>query len=635
MNNFNIKYIYEAIDKFSPVAQKIGENVKKQADAFKKLAKDIKKAKDRYKELNETVKKIGTGMLVAGAVMAAALLVPINNAAELEAKLSSLKAVTASTVIEMKAYKSMARSVADLGFNATEATGAIEELAKAGVSAKAIMNGGLRGALYLAVAGEINVADAAEIASTALNAFKRDNLTVVQAADILAGAANASATDISRLKLGLSQCAAVSSAAGLSFKDTANTLAVFSQNGLQGSDAGTSLKTMLMNLQPRSDEQVATFIQLGLATGKLVKVTKDGTPKFKLMSNLFYDSKGKMKNMAQIAELLKSKMKHLTDQQRGFALETMFGSDAIRAGNILYKEGAKGINDMAAAMSKTKIADVAIQKIDNFQGGMKIFGALMYNIGASLGEAFLPALKLILKGLNFLAKKFDSLPQGVKSFIAISAALTAGLLILGGVIGTVLIPAFTNMLALFGAGGVLTTAFASGGALAGLIPIFTAIGAAFAAVFTPMGILITAVLIPVIAALSGMFVGLWSGFMAGIAPAMPAISSLAGFLKNVLGGVLTWLLGLLKPIFDYSAKIGTSMGKTLGWLAGGWATGGLNWLNNLSNMNGGNNGLATMNYKNNYNHNFYHEITVKDEKTGKTVKRLQLNQPNVGSNMKN
>jgi TP901 family phage tail tape measure protein len=102
-------------------------------------------------------------------------------------------------------------------FSSAEAAQGIEELVKAGVSVTDILNGGLEGALTC-YRRKPNLADAAEIASTALNAFKDDNLSVAQAADILAGAANASATDVGELKYGLSMVSAVASGAGLSFQ---------------------------------------------------------------------------------------------------------------------------------------------------------------------------------------------------------------------------------------------------------------------------------------------------------------------------------------------------------------------------------------------------------------------------------
>ena len=57
---------------------------------------------------------------------------------------------------------------------------------------------------------------------------------MAEVANIMAGAANASATDVQELKMGLSQVSAVASGSGLSFKDTATALAVFAQNGLKG-----------------------------------------------------------------------------------------------------------------------------------------------------------------------------------------------------------------------------------------------------------------------------------------------------------------------------------------------------------------------------------------------------------------
>src|SRR5690606_24399285 len=61
---------------------------------------------------------------------------------------------------------------ADTAFSATEAAGAVEELAKAGVSASDLLGGGLAGSLDLAAAGGLGVAEAAEYASIAMTQFK-------------------------------------------------------------------------------------------------------------------------------------------------------------------------------------------------------------------------------------------------------------------------------------------------------------------------------------------------------------------------------------------------------------------------------------------------------------------------------
>ena len=224
----------------------------------------------------------------------------ITKSADFEARMSSIKAVTGSSAETMKQFHDAAvKAGADTAFSATEAADAIEELAKAGVSTKDILDGGLTGALNLATAGELDLKEAAEIASTALNAFKKDNLSVVDAANQLAGAANASATDVHELKYGLSAVAPVASGLGLSFRDTTNALAVFAQNGLKGSDAGTSLKTMLMNLQPQTKAQTNMMRELGI-------ITADG-------ANQFFTAEGKVKSFAEISQVLKSSLSGLTE----------------------------------------------------------------------------------------------------------------------------------------------------------------------------------------------------------------------------------------------------------------------------------------------------------------------------------
>lgn len=153
-----------------------------------------------------------------------------------EQQMANIKAVSGATGQEMSKLSELAVKYGeDTKYSSVEAGKGIEELIKAGVSLKDIINGGLEGALNLAAAGELELGEAAEIASTALNAFKKDGLSVTDAANLLAGAANASATDVHELKYGLSASAAVAAGAGMTFKDTSTALAVFAQNGLTDS----------------------------------------------------------------------------------------------------------------------------------------------------------------------------------------------------------------------------------------------------------------------------------------------------------------------------------------------------------------------------------------------------------------
>lgn len=337
---------------------------------------------------------MATAAVVAIAAIAVALGKSISVAADFEQEMSNIKAVTGASADEMGRLNAAAlKAGADTVFSAAEAAQGMDELLKAGLSVEQVLNGGLNGALTLASAGGIELADAAEIAATALNAFKDDNLSVAKAADILAGASNASATDVMGLKLGLSAVASVASGMGMSFKDTATGLALFAQNGLKGSDAGTSLKTMMMNLQPATDKQAKIFKELNL-------VTADGKSKF-------YDLHGSLRPLNEISGLLNTSMKDMTDAERAMALETMFGSDAIRAGNILFKEGAKGVTKMAAAMDKVSAADVAAERLNNLKGAVESLKGTIETMSIAVGTRMIPAFTSITKNLTDALNKGD------------------------------------------------------------------------------------------------------------------------------------------------------------------------------------------------------------------------------------
>lgn len=411
---------------------------------------------------------IATSFGVATAAIGVGLTSSVKSAADFEAQLSSIKAVSGATGKEMSTLSAIAVEYGSkTKYSSLEAAQGIEELIKAGVSIQDIINGGLEGALSLATAGELELAEAAEIASTALNAFKDDGLNVARAADLLAGGANASATSVGELKFGLSQVSAVAAGLGLSFQDTTTSLALFANSGLKGSDAGTSLKTMLSNLIPKSDAAIGTMAELGI-------VTKDG-------ANAFFDAQGNVKSMAEIAGILNNALKDLNAEQRQQALYTMFGSDAIRAANILYKEGATGINNMYKEMSKVTAVEVATERMNNFKGKMEELKGSVETAKISLGNALLPVISSVTIGIQKLVDGFNNLSPGMQKTIAIGLGVTTvvlGIVAAIGIILTVIGTAAVGIGQLAALFGTLSASIAAaGGAMAILTgPVGIAIG---------------------------------------------------------------------------------------------------------------------------------------------------------------
>ena len=342
-------------------------------------------------------------------------------------------------------------------YGISDVTKAIEDLSKAGLTTSQILEGGLYGALTLAAAGEIELEEAANLAARALITFKNDGLSVADAADILVGAANKSTTSVGEIGSSFEMVSVVAANAGLTMKDTATALAVFAQNGMAGSDAGTSLKTMLMNLTPQSAKATKYMKELGI-------ITADG-------ANQFYDASGKMKDMAGIADIMQKSFKGLNDEQRIHYMRTIFGQDAIRGATVLYKEGADGIRLMASAIESVDARSVAERKWDTLSTKIKVFKNNLALLGAEVFNRFEPALSALVKKATEVVNWFRELPGGVQKAIVIFGAIVAAigplLLVFGSVAG-----AIGNIVALFG-----LISGAAGGAVVALLPAIAAIGA--------------------------------------------------------------------------------------------------------------------------------------------------------------
>ncbi|WP_412095278.1 phage tail tape measure protein [Bacillus inaquosorum] len=460
---------------------------------------------------------LGFGAVAAG--VGAGLGSAVNKAMDFEAQMSNVKAVSGATGDTMEKLTDLAIDMgAKTKFSSLEAGQGIEELIKAGVSLEDIMGGGLAGALDLAVAGELDLGEAAEIASTALNAFKKDGLSVTQAANMLAGAANASATDVHELKYGLSMVSAVASGVGLSFKDTSTALAIFAQNGLKGSDAGTSLKTMLLNLTPSSNEAFETMKELGLATD-------DG-------ANAFYDAEGNVKSFAEISQVLQDKLKGLTSQQQQAALKTMFGTDAIRAANIMMKEGAKGAEEMWKEMSKVTAAEVAAEKMNNLKGQIEELSGAFETAQISVGNALLPALSKLVSIAQFLVDGFNKLSPGMQKFIAYAGAA---------------VTVITGLVAVFGVILIFVGSVVS--AVGTLVAAFSGVAAALG---------VTSSVLLLIIAHIGMVVGAIVAAVAAIALLIKnneTIRTKLEALANTIGAKLAPALATLKTLFSGLATV--------------------------------------------------------------------------------
>jgi TP901 family phage tail tape measure protein len=454
--------------------------------------------------------KKGALMMGIGAALLAPFALAANEAAKFEQQLSSIKAVSAATDEQMQLVrKSVMEFGPSMGYSAIEAAQGVEELVKAGVDFSRIAKGELKDALNLARAGELSLEEAAGLASGALNAFKRDNLSLAQASNYMAGAANVSAISIKDLANSMPYVASSASLVGLSFKDVNTSLAMLGQNYIKGSQAGTTFSEFLGHLKPAQMQQLKYMERWGLGTAEIVKGHDGMRSSIGKVTSVFYDQTGKIKGLADIAQILQDKFGGLSDLQRASEFQHLFGEQAVRAAVVLYNSGAKGVNEMAEAISKVTAEQVAMEKLNNLIGQWSIFKAEFQKTAIIIGTSFLPILRGVVKVMIFfndILQKIAGNPLGELVLKLIAA--TGAVLLLAGAFAVV-------------KGGIMVM-------WATALPALVSLWAALAPLLP--------VLIPIGAAIAIMVKG-WSAFGDVLRGSTDVASGWLGFLQRI-GGAL-------------------------------------------------------------------------------------------------
>lgn len=492
--------------------------------------------------------------------IAGGLTFAVAKAIDFEKQISAIGAVSGATAQDMELLRKKALQLgADTAFSASEAAGAMEELAKAGVSLPDILNGAADAAVNLAAAGGIDLPEAAEIAANALGQFQLKASDLAHVVDLIAGAANASAISVSDFNLSMKQAGAVANLTGVSFDDLAVAIALMGRNGIKGSDAGTSLKTMLLNLQPATAKQAAEFQRLGI-------ITKDG-------SNIFFDARGNLKSLADISGILADKTKNMTAAQKSATLEILFGSDAIRAAAILTKNGADGFESMAAAMNKIKAADVAKTRLDNVAGSLEQLKGSLETAAITIGTALLPAIRKISDFITQLTNKFNSLDPRWQKLIAFGLVAAAALLALVSAIAAIgfAITGVSTALAVLSGGGIVAAIVVGILAIVGAITLLwkrseafrTAVQTIFGVVSDHIGKLRT-VMQPFIDFVRNKLIPMLSdGLNKAITNLRPAFEAVATFFREKVSPALTQFEAALTKAMPTIISVANFIGKFL------------------------------------------------------------------------
>lgn len=387
-------------------ASKYKSEMRESKDATRSLITEMDQAAKagRLDALADQAGRMGLGFVAAAGLVA-------NASAKFEQQMSKVQAVTNATATQMEDLEAAAIAAGKAtSFSATQAGQAQEELAKAGISTAEILGGALSGALSLAAAGSLDLAEAADIAAKTMNLFGLKGKDVTHIADVLSAAANKSATDVHEMGEALRMGGLAANAAGMSLEETVGTLSAFADRALVGSDAGTSLKTMLMMLQAPSEKASKLMAKLGIDA---------------------YDAGGNFIGTTRLAGELQEALGGLTQEKRNEALATIFGADAMRAGNVLYEVGAEGVRKYTKAVDdQGAAARTAATKTDNLVGDIERLTGAMEAAAIESGSGLNQGLRTLAQAAEAVVEWVGRMPPAISSTLVVVAGLVGVSLLL-------------------------------------------------------------------------------------------------------------------------------------------------------------------------------------------------------------
>lgn len=389
--------------------------------------------------------KLG-GVVKENLKLAAGVFVPLGLAAGVaqiakigiayENNLNIFKVVSKATGDQMAAVADKARQLgADVKLPGVSAAGAAEamtELAKAGFTVQQSMDAA-RGTLQLARVANISEAEAATIAANAVNAFGIEAKDTGFVVDELAASANSSSIEISDASLAFKQAAAVfsgfqSSAVGPkeAITELNTAIAILGNNGIKGSDAGTSLKQALLQLTGPTNQAKDLMKDLALRAGGATislqqqndvlhgsKSVRDKTLAAIMANNkglkdsgdIAFTATGQMRGLKDILALTAAGTKGMSDEERDFTITQIFGADASRAIIALLKGGLPVYEKQRqAVLQQGAAATVAAAKNAGLGGAIDNVKSQFENAAIAIYGAIKGPLTT---GLNSIA---DALP---------------------------------------------------------------------------------------------------------------------------------------------------------------------------------------------------------------------------------
>lgn len=349
--------------------KKVKETAKESADGAKKSWEEsnqstVASTESATSKMAELMKKSAA---VIGVASVAAAKKTIDVGKSFEAGMSEVQAISGASGKDLEKLSAKAKQMgATTKFSATESATALKYMAMAGWKTNQMVSG-LSGVMNLAAASGEDLGTVSDIVTDSMTAFGLKAKDSGHFADVLAKASSSSNTNVAMMGETFKYVAPLAGSMKYSIEDTATAIGLMANAGIKGSQAGTSLRSIITRLVKPPKDAATALNALGISTTK---------------------ADGSMKPLRETMAELREKFSGLTESQKASYASSIAGQEAmsgllaiVNASDSDFNKLQKAIDNSSGAAKKQ--ADVMN---NNLQGALYDLGSVAESVGIGIYE---------------------------------------------------------------------------------------------------------------------------------------------------------------------------------------------------------------------------------------------------------
>lgn len=385
-------------------AENLGKTAKETGEDFKGAKSDIKTYEDAVSGLNSAIDDVNNDLkgivsAAAGAVAAVgtAAVGAVSAATEVgagfEQSMSKVKAISGATGDDLAALEQAAKNMgATTSKTASESADALSYMALAGWKTEEMLSG-LEPILRASEAGEMDLATCSDLVTDSMSAMGVSVNDLSHYLDVVAAAQSNSNTSMQQLLEAFVECGGSAHNFGLNVEDLSTVLGVMANRGIKGSEAGTALNSIFVNMLGSTKRTAEAMDTLGLS---------------------LYDQNGKMKDMTEVLKEMGGALATATDEQRNNLEAMLGGKTQITALQAMVN----GLNGEYDALSETlyncdgALLNTAKTMQDNLTGKVTEMQSALEGLGIDVYDYLEEPLKSAVQAAT---KEIGNLSESVKN----------------------------------------------------------------------------------------------------------------------------------------------------------------------------------------------------------------------------